>query len=96
MARTARGYSAVSCECFEDTQRNHACFTWRVLAKLTLYGFYVERPSGAGREMTIGIYYLQSLVKERRRRGDWTHLRGGGSGQGCSAGGDGHARARNT
>eukprot|EP00965_Chrysotila_dentata_P208831 6184930-Pleurochrysis_carterae.AAC.5 len=53
IASTARGYSAVSCECFKHTLDSspysllkHSRFTWRVRAKLTLYGIYLERSSG--------------------------------------------------
>eukprot|EP00965_Chrysotila_dentata_P049007 1625774-Pleurochrysis_carterae.AAC.1 len=53
-----------------------------------------KRSSGARWEMVvIDIYCQVSLVRERHRRGGWAHLRSG-SAQGCSAGGNGHARAR--
>eukprot|EP00965_Chrysotila_dentata_P246333 6207101-Pleurochrysis_carterae.AAC.1 len=51
-------------------------FTLLVSCECLFLGICLERPSGAGGEMTISLGYQQSPVRERRRRGGWAHLQG--------------------
>eukprot|EP00965_Chrysotila_dentata_P151026 4991136-Pleurochrysis_carterae.AAC.1 len=59
-----------------EVQQNATEGTWSMMM-LKILGICLERPSGAGWEMTISTTIGSQRLGSERRRGGWAHLRGG-------------------